>query len=231
MNNCTVSGNSTDVGEAALFVQGSIAHVKNSIFWNNGSDFEFIDDAPALAVLTVNYTLTQQGFTGTGNISPNPLFANAANGDFHVKSKNGRFDPATGQFVKDDVDSPAIDAGDPSSDFSNEPEPNGGRVNLGCYGNTAEASKSAATGVEELRVTNYELRVYPNPTAGELTVAVCGERYAVSNIAIYDMYGRSQKPEVRSQKSKGEISINVEALPAGIYFLKIGEKMAKFVKR
>ena len=38
--------------------------------------------------------------------------------------------------------SPAIDAGDETSDFANEPEPNGERVNLGAFGNTTEASKS-----------------------------------------------------------------------------------------
>jgi hypothetical protein len=39
--------------------------------------------------------------------------------------------------------SPAIDAGDPKADYSNEPSPNGGRLNLGAYGNTAEASRTA----------------------------------------------------------------------------------------
>ena len=39
--------------------------------------------------------------------------------------------------------SPAIDVGDPAADYSNEPAPNGGRLNLGAFGNTAEASSSA----------------------------------------------------------------------------------------
>lgn len=42
------------------------------------------------------------------------------------------------------IASPAIDAGDPAADFSGEPTPNGGRVNQGAYGNTAEASKTPA---------------------------------------------------------------------------------------
>jgi hypothetical protein len=36
--------------------------------------------------------------------------------------------------------SPCIDSGDPDSDYANEPEPNGGRVNMGAYGNTAWAT-------------------------------------------------------------------------------------------
>lgn len=42
----------------------------------------------------------------------------------------------------DDVTSPCIDAGDPNSPVGDEPMPNGGRVNMGAYGGTAEASKS-----------------------------------------------------------------------------------------
>jgi hypothetical protein len=40
--------------------------------------------------------------------------------------------------------SPAIDRGDPADPFAREPSPNGGYVNIGAYGNTEQASKSAA---------------------------------------------------------------------------------------
>jgi len=36
--------------------------------------------------------------------------------------------------------SPCIDAGDPMSDYNFEPEPDGGRINMGAYGNTPEAT-------------------------------------------------------------------------------------------
>lgn len=38
--------------------------------------------------------------------------------------------------------SPCIDAGDPNSPYLLEPQPNGGRINIGTYGNTTAASKS-----------------------------------------------------------------------------------------
>jgi hypothetical protein len=44
------------------------------------------------------------------------------------------------------VTSPCIDAGDPASACGNEPIPNGGRINMGAYGNTAQASKSCVSG-------------------------------------------------------------------------------------
>ena len=60
--------------------------------------------------------------------------------DLHLKSEYGRWNGTA--WVTDSVTSPAIDAGKSSSDYSQEPTPNGGRVNIGAYGNTPEASKS-----------------------------------------------------------------------------------------
>ncbi|HEV3340661.1 MAG TPA: LamG-like jellyroll fold domain-containing protein, partial [Pirellulales bacterium] len=47
--------------------------------------------------------------------------------------------------------SPAIDAGDPTTPFENEPSPNGGRVNLGNYGNTPAATP---TPLQEVQVVS-----------------------------------------------------------------------------
>lgn len=77
---------------------------------------------------------------GTGDISEDPLFVDAGNYDFHLKSTGGHWNGST--WVYDNVTSPCIDAGDPASNYCNEPEPNGGRINTGAYGNTGEASKS-----------------------------------------------------------------------------------------
>ncbi|MFZ2071787.1 MAG: PKD domain-containing protein [Halobacteriota archaeon] len=76
----------------------------------------------------------------TSDISTDPLFAEPINNNFHLKSTGGHWNGST--WVIDFESSPCIDAGDPASDYSNEPEPNGGRLNIGAYGNTKEASKS-----------------------------------------------------------------------------------------
>lgn len=81
---------------------------------------------------------------GTGCIAKDPCFADAASGDFHLKSAAGRWDGTT--WVKDTVTSPCIDAGEASAAYANEPSPNGNRANMGAYGNTAEASKSTSGG-------------------------------------------------------------------------------------
>jgi len=64
-------------------------------------------------------------------------------GDYHLLSQAGRWDPNSASWVIDDVTSPCIDAGDPNSDVGAEVWPHGGRINMGTYGGTREASLSA----------------------------------------------------------------------------------------
>jgi hypothetical protein len=75
-----------------------------------------------------------------------------------LKSAVGRWNGST--WVTDDVTSPCIDAGDPASAYANEPAPNGGRINLGCYGNTVETSKSGTSS------ESYNISVSASPAAG-----------------------------------------------------------------
>ncbi|MHC4676050.1 MAG: M6 family metalloprotease domain-containing protein [Planctomycetota bacterium] len=63
--------------------------------------------------------------------------------DYALFASNWRQTGETSEdWLVDDVNSPCIDAGDPGSDYSLEPAPNGGRINMGAYGNTQYASKS-----------------------------------------------------------------------------------------
>jgi hypothetical protein len=58
--------------------------------------------------------------------------------DVHLRSKAGRW--TSEGYVSDRKTSPAIDAGDASLPYADEPSPNGFRLNLGRYGGTLEAS-------------------------------------------------------------------------------------------
>lgn len=73
------------------------------------------------------------------SISADPQFIDATGGNFHVA-----------------LGSPTIDAGDPSSDFVSEPQPNGGRLNLGFDGNTVDAAHSPAQLVQLLSPNGLE---------------------------------------------------------------------------
>ncbi|MGE5293465.1 MAG: right-handed parallel beta-helix repeat-containing protein, partial [Solirubrobacterales bacterium] len=77
-----------------------------------------------------------------GNIDTDPLFANLDGGDYHLRSRYGRYVSSTGTWALDSSMSPCIDGGDPSDDPRNEPADNGGLINMGAYGGTRSASKS-----------------------------------------------------------------------------------------
>jgi parallel beta-helix repeat protein len=133
---------------------------------------------------TAQATLTSwQSATGNDadSIFANPLFVNAAGGDFHEQSLSGSFHngslapviggsglpvAATATLTADASESPAIDRGDPTFSYANEPSPNGGHINLGAFGNTAQASLSP---------TSYVLVL--KPVAGSTLVA--GEHFTI----------------------------------------------------
>lgn len=75
-----------------------------------------------------------------GNISLDPLFADPASADYHLRSQGGRWTP--GGWVLDAVTSPGVDGGEAGWQCDLEPIPNGGRVNLGFDGNTPQASRT-----------------------------------------------------------------------------------------
>jgi hypothetical protein len=89
--------------------------------------------------------------------------------DFHEQSLHGSFHGGalapvlsattglpvflTPSLTTDAAESPAIDRGAPTDSFANEPAPNGNFINIGAYGNTAQASLSP---------THYVLLIRPD---------------------------------------------------------------------
>jgi hypothetical protein len=131
ITNVTVVGN---VYGVLAIGTGAGPRISNSVFWDN-----ILDD---LSGCRATYSCVQRFSPGEGNFSEDPLFVDAAHGDYHLRSVQGRYEPSRDMWVRDDVASPCIDAGDPAADFSREPEPNGGRLNVGAHGGTAYASRS-----------------------------------------------------------------------------------------
>ena len=78
------------------------------------------------------------------SMSYDPLFVDVASGDFHLRSvtPSGTYVNAISARTNFSEHSPCIDAGPAFGSTTNEPDPNGGRINLGAYGNTDMASLS-----------------------------------------------------------------------------------------
>jgi hypothetical protein len=141
----------------------------NCILWDGSESiapslYVSVRSIERFPAVIIRYSDVRGGWWGEGNIDVDPQFAapgrweDGANpgvtetpdhanavwveGDYHLKSQAGRWDTASESWVQDVVTSPCIDAGDPTIPVGEEPQPNGGRINLGAYGGTAEASKS-----------------------------------------------------------------------------------------
>ncbi|MDP2897017.1 MAG: right-handed parallel beta-helix repeat-containing protein, partial [bacterium] len=127
IENNTIAQNSASEAGAIGYCFECITHfpgvIRNCILWGNVArmDYQLSEENE------ITYSCIQEWTGGgEGNISLTPHFVDAERGDYHLQSW-----------------SPCVDAGDLASPFGEEPDPNGGRVNMGAYGNTPEAvSKS-----------------------------------------------------------------------------------------
>ena len=161
LENCTIADNYGGVDGAGLYLVRSDVGVSNCIIWGNMPQNILVEsgDGPI-----VGYTDIFRGWPGPGNTDREPAFAFPGywadrndpdmavepthadaiwiDGDYHVMSTAGRWDPLDEAWVIDETTSPCVDAGDPDASWENEPRPNGGRINLGAYGGTAQASMS-----------------------------------------------------------------------------------------
>ena len=124
---------------------------------------------------------------------------------YHLKSEEGRWNGYV--WVMDTVTSYCINMGNPVSDYTSEPYPNGQRINIGAFGGTLEASM----GIDIPDVNG--LGVYPNPTTGIINFSdeLLGNEYFLYNIS-----GQMIKYGVINSKS-----LNFSNLPSGFYIIKI----------
>ncbi|MHC4643828.1 MAG: hypothetical protein ACYS32_19475 [Planctomycetota bacterium] len=147
IKNCTIA----DIPDGIEILEGGTCTIENSILYHRASVI-----VRSGATLNISYCDLEGGREriwghgtvnwGPGNIDTDPCFARLGDrqteGDYHLKSQAGRWDPNSQTWMQDDVTSPCIDAGDHMSPIGLEPFPNGGLINMGAYSGKAEASKS-----------------------------------------------------------------------------------------
>ena len=162
--NFTASANNVSAG-IDIGSSNSKANIRNTIFYGaqKTASLKCGKDICVSSGCTANidYCLFEENSTacisGTGtinkganNVFGDPKFARAITAEevASIMVNNGSYygysaDAYETVFSKADVHAMSrkltVDTGDPASPFSNEPRPNGARVNLGYYGNTPEA--------------------------------------------------------------------------------------------
>ncbi len=176
--------------EHAFIVENNTIYNCTSDFYNNTSSNTDIYSDPLFAM-------------GIATNNPNLV-------DLHLKSEAGRWDG--NMWINDMITSPSIDTGVLASDFSYEPTPNGGRTNVGAFGNTIEASKSP----NQLNIDDYtddNTYIYPNPTSDSIKIP---KTFIGNDFSIYSTTGKLLK--------KGKLKTNelkISELKIGFFILTI----------
>jgi hypothetical protein len=150
--------NESSKGGSISLLSSSSANIKNSILWSNdanaGAQLYLVKSTASLSYCDIQGGISDVCYLdsnviwGDGNIDIDPCFVSfepniAPNlWDLHLQSKYGRWESDTRSWVTDSNTSPCVDAGDPNSDWTAEPWPNGKRINIGAYGGTHQASKN-----------------------------------------------------------------------------------------
>ncbi len=202
ITNCTIYNNSTSNSGGAISSRGVVSTVTNCILWGNNSD-DIVGTNGGGSTVTFS-CVEQSGYAGSnGNISINPEFVDAPNGDFHLCSI-----------------SPCIDAGNgtaaPKTDLDKNPRfDNPVVANTGtgdpAYADIGVYECSLITAISDARSESF--KIYPNPSGGIFYI----EGPSLQRVIIYDIYGKI----MLDNKDKLKREFTLENEPAGVYFVKI----------
>jgi hypothetical protein len=175
--------------------------------------------AAAMLGLAAEYSNVEGGWPGTGNVDLDPLFRDAAGGDYHLMSTD----------CGDPFNSPMIDAGDPSHIDEVLDCQHGlgtSHADIGAYGGGNAGVLVAADDGRERptlpEVTTLEQN-YPNPFNASTVI-----RYTLSapgkvTLAVYNVIGQRVATLTEGVQQAGPHAIHWQAddMPSGLYLARL----------
>jgi hypothetical protein len=94
-------------------------------------------------------------------------------------------------------------------------------LGTGCYARDTVSVISCITSINGIAAKELEIRMYPNPVKGELTIEISSENEVATTIT--DLLGRNIKT-VRATPIGGQVRVNVDDIVPGNYVVRIEGK-------
>jgi len=209
--NNTIAYNTATISGGGLEIVSPVPEIMNSILWGNSAQIGSQINGTA----DVSYSDIEGGYSGTGNLNIDPLFRDAANGDFHLQSTDCGYG----------LNSPCIDAGDPTyEDWPLSCDWGLGQVrsDMGAFGGTNLLVDVPEEDVE--LPSDYVLyQNYPNPFNSTTTFRYSIPTQSKVVIKVYDILGNEIALLIDEEKTVGtyELTWNATNLSSGIYFYQL----------
>ncbi len=218
--NCTVVDNDADdLGGGMSCQQNSHIIITNGILWDNDPDDIHILPNSQSSV-TVTYSDIQDGWTGTGNISSDPLFYNSSIGDYHLTQN-----------------SPCINTGTPDTtglhlppwDLDGNPRIYDSRIDMGAY-------EWQGVAIDDT-IHNYNIvtlhQNFPNPFKTSTQISFSLPHPEKVKIQIYNLKGQLVETLLNENKQAGihTLEWNAEKASSGIYFIKLSTKEVSKIQK
>ncbi len=222
LTNCTLYGNSAGTGGCLFNIAATAASnlsLLNCIARNNPSTdptsrtfqnvgatasltftHNLLDAMPCTAVTGGNGGL----FCGNGNSAGQPLFLDAANGDFRL---------GLGSAARD----AGLTAGAPTVDLNGTPRPQGPGIDMGAFEALFGQMAPEAGGSPNTWPSAETLEIFPNP-AGQ-TVQLRANAPIGGLVQLFNSNGGTVVQYSLSEMS-GIISVDVSGLPSGAYWVR-----------
>lgn len=212
LENNTILNNTAVTGTGGVLCLSSIIIIRNNIIRGNSTSQIQLSGGS----VTATYNNVQGGYSGAGNISDEPLFADS---NYILQGS-----------------SPCIDKGDSSVQYNDLADPNNGtqakypslgglRNDIGAYGGQlTKLLTGQLIGIPSigsgLPQTFSLYQNYPNPFNPSTQIIFDLPKSGFTKIAVYDLLGREVAVLANNFKQAGRYSVSFDAtgLSSGIYF-------------
>jgi len=206
--NNTITENYAEMSAGGIYIHEADVLIMNTIFWDNSSPgVQEISDWDS--DLEVVYSNIDGGWEGEGNIDENPDFEDDTL--FHITDGSACQNSATESF---ELNGSVYYC--PSFDYEDDPRPSDGGYDIG-------ADEIFFVGLNELRVTGCELRVFPVPCTSIVHLRISNIEQGYVNLEIFTIEGVRIKRLLKEVKMPGgyEIEVDLSDLPTGVYFVRL----------